>query len=82
MRKIVQILFQIKYRILPKLDLGKTFLLGTIIQWLISYIRSGTINVQGSKMYLPTMDSRGVITFDLILHGIWEPIETNFLKKN
>jgi len=81
MRKIIQIVFRLKYRILPNIDLGKVFIFGKIVKWLIFYLRSGTVNVQGHKMYLPTMDNLGVISFDLILNGIWEPIETNFFKR-
>lgn len=57
------------------------FVIRKIIKWLIFYIRSGTVNVQGHKMYLPTMDDVGIISFDLILNEVWEPIETNFFKR-
>lgn len=80
MGKIVQLLFQAKFRLLPRLDFGKIPILGKIIEWLIFYMSSGTINVQEHKMYINQMFPFSAITSDLLLNEVWEPTETKFIK--
>lgn len=78
MRELIRFLWQIKLKILPNFDLGTVPILGKFIRWLVFYLKSGSINVNGHKMYQDPHQPLGFINYDLIINGLWEPSETNY----
>lgn len=76
MRKILLLMYKDATKILSGHGIGRFYPVRIINNFIISYLKSNFAEVQGHKMFLDSKDS-----LYLSINGVYEPFETELVKK-